>query len=159
MVGSVKFRIPPSAFFQTNSVRVVSLYDMACDKVAEEAARLGAPATTVKLYDVCCGIGTIGLYIRRRLGSLIGEMVGIDIEPTAIEAAHENARLNEMAEGVTFVASAAEKVLPSSLKAEGRENIIAVVDPPRAGLHSDVTRALRNCLSVQSIVYISCNTK
>lgn len=159
-LGDLTFRIPPRAFFQTNSVRVVGLYDMAVRMVRDEAARLTArfPGRSVKVYDVCCGIGTIGIYLRRHLGASVGEVVGIDIEPTGIEAAEENARLNKI-EGLSFIASAAEKVLPGKLKAVHDETIIAVVDPPRAGLHPDVLRALRNCLSVQSVVYISCNTK
>ncbi len=62
---------------------------------------------------------------------------------------------------MTFIASPAEKVLPGRLKEDKKTEgpIIAVVDPPRAGLHSDVTRALRNCPSVKSVIYVSCNPK
>ncbi len=158
-LGDLVFRIPPAAFFQTNSVRVVHLYDMVTEAVRREAERLRAAAEgqPIRVFDVCCGIGTIGLYLRRRLGpGALGEVVGIDIEPAAIAAAAENAALNGLAEGVSFVASAAEKVLPGRLR--GQEGVvIAVVDPPRAGLHGDVTRALRNCRAVRSIVYVSCN--
>jgi tRNA (uracil-5-)-methyltransferase len=157
-IGPVKFRIPPAAFFQTNSVRVVHLYDLVTRLVKEEAQRLATETAPVFVYDVCCGIGTIGLYLRNFLGNSIGEVVGIDIEPSGVEAAKENAVLNNL-KGISFIASAAEKVLPSRLKDVDDQNIIAVVDPPRAGLHSDVTRALRNCPSVKSIVYVSCNPK
>ncbi len=160
-VGELVFRIPPAAFFQTNSVRVVHLYDMVTEAVRREAERLKEEAggQPIRVFDVCCGIGTIGLYLRKQLGSAaIGDVVGIDIEPSAIGAAQQNAELNKLESGMSFVASPAEKVLPGKLK--GQEGvIIAVVDPPRAGLHSDVTRALRNCRAVKSVVYVSCNPK
>jgi tRNA (uracil-5-)-methyltransferase len=34
---------------------------------------------------------------------------------------------------------------------------VAVVDPPRAGLHNDVIKALRACLPLQRILFVSCH--
>jgi tRNA (uracil-5-)-methyltransferase len=34
---------------------------------------------------------------------------------------------------------------------------VAVVDPPRGGLHQDVLRALRTCRALKRVVYVSCN--
>jgi tRNA (uracil-5-)-methyltransferase len=34
---------------------------------------------------------------------------------------------------------------------------VAVVDPPRAGLHKTVLRALRGCAALRRIVYVACN--
>lgn len=36
-------------------------------------------------------------------------------------------------------------------------NIVAVVDPPRAGLHKDVLFALLTCPALKRLVYVSCN--
>jgi len=36
-------------------------------------------------------------------------------------------------------------------------DIIAIVDPPRAGLHKAVLRALRGCNSIRRLVYVACN--
>ena len=41
----------------------------------------------------------------------------------------------------------------------GGESLVAVVDPPRGGLHGSVIRALRACSLVRRIVYVSCNPK
>ena len=41
----------------------------------------------------------------------------------------------------------------------GGESLVAVVDPPRGGLHHSVVRALRACSLVRRIVYVSCNPK
>ena len=34
---------------------------------------------------------------------------------------------------------------------------VAIVDPPRAGLHPKVTKALRCCEAIDTLVYVSCN--
>jgi tRNA (Uracil-5-)-methyltransferase len=51
------------------------------------------------------------------------------------------------------------RLLLLSLQAEaGRfENVVAVVDPPRAGLHRTVLRALLGCAAIKRLVYVSCN--
>ena len=35
--------------------------------------------------------------------------------------------------------------------------VVAVVDPPRSGLHRSVLVALRNCATIRRLVYVSCN--
>jgi tRNA (uracil-5-)-methyltransferase len=35
--------------------------------------------------------------------------------------------------------------------------VVAVVDPPRGGLHPSVLKALRRCAAIDSLVYVSCN--
>lgn len=44
------------------------------------------------------------------------------------------------------------------LKRHNSEKIVAIVDPPRAGLHPKAVHALR-ASSVQTLVYISCDAK
>ena len=39
------------------------------------------------------------------------------------------------------------------------QNIVAIVDPPRAGLHKDALKAIRNTLAIKKLVYISCDAK
>ena len=34
---------------------------------------------------------------------------------------------------------------------------VAIVDPPRGGLHPKVTKALRNCTAIDTLIYVSCN--
>lgn len=51
---------------------------MVCDAVEQEAKRLGSDHGAIRVFDVCCGIGTIGLYLRKKLGTdRIGSIVGI----------------------------------------------------------------------------------
>ena len=60
-------------------------------------------------------------------------MLGIEIIPSAIQNAKENAKEN----GVTnceFFAGKAEDILLPVIQRATKSNIIAVVDPPRAGI-------------------------
>jgi tRNA (uracil-5-)-methyltransferase len=37
------------------------------------------------------------------------------------------------------------------------KHVVAVVDPPRVGLHKDVLFALLTCSAIKRLVYVSCN--
>jgi tRNA (uracil-5-)-methyltransferase len=37
------------------------------------------------------------------------------------------------------------------------KRIVAIVDPPREGLHPKVIQALRQCKELNTLIYISCN--
>lgn len=37
------------------------------------------------------------------------------------------------------------------------QQVVAVVDPPRVGLHKDVLFALLTCPAIKRLVYVSCN--
>ena len=39
----------------------------------------------------------------------------------------------------------------------GFSNVVAIVDPPRSGLHKTVLRSLKKCRELKRLVYISCN--
>ena len=47
----------------------------------------------------------------------------------------------------------------NTLQGSKHKRIVAIVDPPRAGLHSNVIRALRTCSAIDCLVYVSCNPK
>lgn len=94
----------------------------------------------------------------------MGRVVGVDISAPAIEDAKANAELNGFgssgseSERTRFVAARAEQVLAKEIRKEGAStSVIAVVDPARDGLHSDVLKTLRINGKIQRIVYVSCN--
>ena len=43
------------------------------------------------------------------------------------------------------------------LASTGITRVVAILDPPRGGVHMDVIRALRTCKLIKRIVYVSCN--
>jgi tRNA (uracil-5-)-methyltransferase len=91
--------------------------------------------------------------------SKVKEVVGLEIVPDAVQDATHNAELN----GVTnarYICGKAEETLKTCLDAYGPDvPIIAVVDPPRAGLHYETVNALRRCRQIKTIVYVMCNPR
>jgi tRNA (uracil-5-)-methyltransferase len=145
-----RFSVSPGAFFQVNTPGAETLYSLVRQHANADLETL--------LYDVCCGTGTIGICASKG----VGKVVGIEICKAATDDAAVNATLNGV-ENVTFINSKAEDVMKDLLKTkrgEGEQHlnkVVAIVDPPRAGLHHQVLRALRGCPPVQRIVYVSCN--
>lgn len=93
----------------------------------------------------------------------VAKVIGIDNVTPAIEDAHHNAALNNIL-NAEFVCGKAEDALPlilakhaSSSSGDGHQEVVAVVDPPRAGLHKSVIRALMACKPLKRLVYVSCN--
>jgi 23S rRNA (uracil1939-C5)-methyltransferase len=138
----LRFRISHSAFFQTNTEMAERLYGIAAEMAALEADE--------RLYDLFCGIGTLGLTIARRAG----EVWGIELVPEAVADAEENARLNQI-ENAQFRVGDARKLIRPLVEEAGRPDVV-VVDPPRAGLSKKVVRRLIEC-EARRIVYVSCN--
>jgi 23S rRNA (uracil1939-C5)-methyltransferase len=138
----LRFRISHNAFFQTNTEMAERLYGIA----AEMAALTGRE----RVFDLFCGIGTLGL----SLASRAGEVWGIEIVPDAIVDAEENARLNGI-ENARFRPGDARKEIRPLLEEAGSPDVV-VVDPPRAGLSKKVVRRLIEC-DASRIVYVSCN--
>jgi 23S rRNA (uracil-5-)-methyltransferase RumA len=136
-LGGITYRIPAFSFFQTNPYQAECL--LACVK-----SWLGGRE---RLLDLYCGVGTFSL----ALADLASEVVGIEEDAEAIEAAKLNAVLNDI-NNASFIAGKAEATLA---KVGGRFDAV-LVDPPRAGLHPKVIAAL-NKLSPEVIIYVSCN--
>jgi 23S rRNA (uracil1939-C5)-methyltransferase len=141
-ICDLRFRISHRAFFQTNTEMAERLYAIA----AEMAGLTGSE----RVFDLFCGIGTLGLTLAGRAG----EVWGIEIVPEAVVDAEENARLNGM-ENATFRTGDARKEIRPLLAEAGSPDVV-VVDPPRAGLSKKVVRRLIECQAPR-IVYVSCN--
>jgi 23S rRNA (uracil1939-C5)-methyltransferase len=130
------------AFFQTNTEMAERLY-----AVAGEFAGLSGRE---RVFDLFCGIGTIGLTMARQAG----EVWGLEIVPEAITDAERNARLNAIENAHFMAANARTGVRPLVEKA-GKPDVV-IVDPPRAGLSQKIVRRVLEC-EAQKIVYVSCN--
>jgi 23S rRNA (uracil1939-C5)-methyltransferase len=138
----LRFRISHRAFFQTNTEMAERLYGI--------AAELAGLTGTERVFDLFCGIGSLGLALAGRAG----EVWGVEIVPEAIADAEENARLNGI-ENAQFRAGDARREIRPLLAEAGRPDLV-VVDPPRAGLSKKVVRRLIEC-EPDRIVYVSCN--
>ncbi|XP_018392571.1 PREDICTED: tRNA (uracil-5-)-methyltransferase homolog A-like isoform X1 [Cyphomyrmex costatus] len=142
----MKFRVSPQAFFQVNTLGAEVLYKAAID--------LAEPTMDTALLDVCCGTGTIGLCFSK----YCGEVLGVEIIPDAIQDAKENAVKNDIKNCEFFVGKAEDILLPV-IQRTTKSNIIAIVDPPRAGLHQKALLTLRKSKKLNRLVYISCDPR
>ena len=138
----LKWEISPGAFFQTNTEMAERLYAVA----AEFAGLSGSE----KVFDLFCGIGTIGLTMAARAG----EVWGVEIVPEAIADAERNAKLNEIGNAHFLAANVRTGVRPLLVQA-GKPDVV-VIDPPRAGLSQKMIRRVIEC-EAKKIVYVSCN--
>ena len=139
----LRFSLSTDAFFQTNTEMAEELY-----AVAHEYAAL---AGWERVYDLCCGIGTIGLTLAPRAAAV----VGVEIGPEAVKDAATNARANEIA-NAKFIAGDVRAVLKDLAAKPGEAVDVVVVDPPRAGLSKKVVQRIGEA-NPKRIVYVSCN--
>ena len=138
----LRFRVSPNAFLQTNTAMAETLYGLA----AEYAALTGSET----VWDLYCGIGTIGLTLARRALTVWG----IDVSEESVARAIENAELNGIANAAFFAGNVGE-VVEELLERSGAPEVV-VVDPPRAGLAGKALRRLGR-IGAGRIVYVSCN--
>jgi tRNA (uracil-5-)-methyltransferase len=82
-------------------------------------------------------------------------VLGIEVVPQAIVDARQNAKLNEIENG-EFFEGKAEEVL-GSVCYRAVNDVVAVVDPPRAGLQQKAVVQIRRINKIGQLVYVSCN--
>ena len=141
-IGGIRVRISPEAFFQTNTEMAERLYEVAIDRAQLSGFE--------RVYDLYCGIGTIGLLMAPR----VAELWGLEVVPAAVADAIANAKLNEI-DGVHFFAGDVRLALRELVSKAGRPDVL-VLDPPRAGLSQKVVRRIIEA-APRRIVYVSCN--
>jgi len=141
-LNDLDFLISPEAFFQTNTEMAERLYGLAI----EYAGLRGHE----KVFDLYCGIGTIGLSLAARARNVIG----LEIVESAVADALENARINEIT-NASFYAGDARLALRELVEREGKPDV-AIIDPPRAGLSQKIVRRIVEA-APSRIVYVSCN--
>ncbi|AWO01621.1 23S rRNA (uracil(1939)-C(5))-methyltransferase RlmD [Chitinophaga alhagiae] len=137
------FKIGPKSFFQTNTYQGEALY-----KVARSFAGLTGRET---VYDLYCGTGSIGIFVSRQAG----KVVGIELIPEAIEDARENAAMNNVKNAAFFAGDVIDICDDAFFAGHGAPDVI-ITDPPRAGMHEKLTSKLLE-VAAPRIVYVSCN--
>jgi 23S rRNA (uracil1939-C5)-methyltransferase len=141
-LGGLRFRVSANAFLQTNSAMAERLYAL-----AREYAALTGNET---VWDLYCGIGTIGLTIARDALTVWG----IEVSEEAVARAIENAELNAITNAAFFAGNVGQAI--EQLQERSGIPDVVVVDPPRAGLAGKALRRLGR-IGAERIVYVSCN--
>ncbi|MDO4217222.1 MAG: 23S rRNA (uracil(1939)-C(5))-methyltransferase RlmD [Bacteroidales bacterium] len=140
---TLRFKINPKSFFQTNSAQAQRLYSF----VAEFANLQGSET----VYDLYTGTGTIALF----LAAQCKKVVGIEYVEEAIADAKVNAQYNGF-NNTEFYAGDMAKVLTADFINEHGKPDVVITDPPRAGMHEKVVEQLL-ATEAPKIVYVSCN--
>ncbi len=155
---NLKFEISAPSFYQVNTAQMKKLYAKAA-----EYAGLDGSQTVLDLY---CGIGTIGLSMAKDAK----EIIGIEIVKEAVIDANRNAVINGIV-NARYICGKAEEILPACVEEKewdemsGEEalaralragNIVAVLDPPRAGCDRLLLESIAKA-GIGKIVYISCD--
>lgn len=140
-LGGLAFAVDCGGFFQVNTLAAEAL----CAAVEDAAALRGRET----LWDLYCGVGAPGLILARRL-SEGGSLWGMEYAPDAVEMARRNAA------GAGFVHCRYEAGDARRIPRSWPRPHAVLADPPRAGLHGDVVRALLR-RGPAKIIYVSCN--
>lgn len=138
-----KFKISPMSFYQVNPVQTEKLY-----ATAIEGAKLNGDET---IFDLYCGIGTIGICASKK----IKKLYGIETIPQAIEDAKRNAKENGI-ENAEFFVGDVEKTLPEFIEKNKVDADVIFIDPPRKGCDKVALDTILK-VSPKKVVYVSCN--
>ena len=138
----LRFRVSPNAFLQTNTEMAERLYGI----VGEYAALTGKET----VWDLYCGIGSIGLTLAKDALTVWG----IEVSEESVARAIENAELNEITNAAFFAGNVGLAI--EELRDRSGAPDLVVVDPPRAGLAGKALRRLGR-IGAPRIVYVSCN--
>ena len=168
------FKIPIDGFFQVHLKPAETLF-----KEIEKI--LNIDENTV-LLDICAGTGSFGI----TLGEKAKEVVFIEMESSACDMIKSNIYLNwDIKQDGNGVPNDAANTQAShelievndrvlriyndkiencieeihTLYSSKALRIIALVDPPRAGLHPSVAKTLRTFKGVDELVFVSCDFK
>ena len=97
--------------------------------------------------DLYCGTGAIAIF----LSGAAKTVIGIEIVESAVNDSMNNCRINGIS-NCRFVLGDIKEKLTEFIAAPD----VAIIDPPRAGMHKDVVYKILE-LAPARIVYVSCN--
>ncbi len=143
-LDDLQFEISANSFFQTNSSQAEKLYTAVLD---------GADLTgTETVFDLFCGTGSISLFLAKKAR----EVHGFELVNSAVEDATRNA-LSNLITNARFYSANLDFFFQKAPQAQELPSPdVVVIDPPRAGLHEKLAKALPK-FGAGRIVYVSCN--
>ena len=131
------FKVSKDDFYQVNDSQIENLYENARNYLEKDK----------KLLDLFCGSGISSIALND------DNIVGVEINKSAIKDAKENARRNKL-KNYKFISKNAKYIDQKFIE---KEKINALtVDPPRAGLDKEIIKTLTKA-KIEKIIYISCN--
>ena len=137
-IGHIKYNLNYKSFFQINHDIAEKLFSFLHSKINNDEI----------VIDAYCGVGAISL----SLASKAKKIIGIELNPHAINDAQKNAELNDIV-NADFFSGKVEDILPE-IKLKSIDTII--FDPPRKGLDSKIIEFLSSFL-IKKLIYVSCH--
>lgn len=144
----LEFEIGIKSFFQPNPMCAEKLYAKAMSYMTAESE----VEEDKVLLDLFCGTGTLAQLMAKEFPGR--QIIGVDIESSAIEDARRNANRNHIP-GLNFHTGDVGQFLFHHPDLKGKIGA-AILDPPRAGIAPKTLRKVIR-LEAPKLVYISCN--
>ncbi|MBQ2747734.1 MAG: 23S rRNA (uracil(1939)-C(5))-methyltransferase RlmD [Firmicutes bacterium] len=157
----LKFEVSPLAFYQVNTYQTENLYSKAIEYADLKGGEI--------VFDLYCGVGTIGLVAADRLRTIAREKLG-DVSPEellqnsgyvygieSVKGAVIDANRNAVINGIVnaeFVCGLAEEKIDEIL--EGRNPDVVFIDPPRSGCDQKLLETIKSAKPAK-VVYVSCD--
>ncbi len=137
-INDLVFEIYPTSFFQVNYDMMKVMYNKVIDYYKEHK--------DLKVLDLYCGTGTIGMLISKYCMSVIG----VEVNKEAINSANRCKDKNNI-KNIEFYLGKVEDKIDMFSDVDS-----IVVDPPRAGLDKHSIETILK-INPTSIIYISCD--
>jgi 23S rRNA (uracil1939-C5)-methyltransferase len=82
-------------------------------------------------------------------------VIGVEVIGEAVEDAKINASMNKVDKALFFQGDVSDICTTEFFATHGKPDVV-ITDPPRAGMHEKLTRALLE-IAAPTVVYVSCN--
>ncbi|MBO5334979.1 MAG: 23S rRNA (uracil(1939)-C(5))-methyltransferase RlmD [Clostridia bacterium] len=139
----IRYEAGPQTFLQVNENVRGKLYNAAIKTVIETGDEV--------VIDAYSGGGLLTAMLARRAK----RVYGIELEPEAVRCADALKAKNRL-ENMTNICGYVEEKLADVLEKEKGEKVRLILDPPRAGIHRSVLKALL-ASGIETLTIISCN--
>src|SRR5436309_15596629 len=120
------------------------------ERLYELALDAAGPTGEETVYDLYCGIGTIGLVMAAQALTVWG----VEVSEESVACALENAELNGIGNAAFFAGNVGQAL--EELRDRAGPPDVVVVDPPRAGLAGKALKRVGEA-GAPRLVYVSCN--
>jgi len=145
-ICGVSFKISAASFYQVNRAAAEVLYKKAAAFIEDEDKII---------MDLFCGIGTIGLSVLNLCGRENRSLIGVEIVPSAIENAKQNA-LSGGFQNTEFILGDAT-LGAEQLRGRNITPDVVIVDPPRKGCDEKLLEIIADDFAPKKLIYISCD--
>ena len=156
-VGDLPLRISARSFFQVHRQAAGQIYSDVCALLIRHLGAESAQAgrAPVRLVDVYCGVGGLGLTLLSRIPN--SSLVGLEWSASAIADAEASAARLGLSARAEFHRGAAEALgRDSELQARVAATDAVLLNPPRRGCSPDVLSAVA-ALRPRYVIYVSCS--